>query len=184
MSQQIEVNDSGKVDFIGREEELTDIGWSIENKKEWNTLRFIFITGDGGNGKTRLLNEIYHRYSDIVQVNFTQILDFDDPVLHLTENIKLRIAEQLDIKQFQSYFQKHSDYFKIQGIDDVSHEQIKKLKEELEKDFIKNFNTISRDQRVVLRFDTTDALQGRSEALKDFLKLSINLKNTLVIIAG
>ena len=169
----------GQVGFIGRKHELALIKKLVKHKK----ICFLLISGDGGIGKTRLLNKISDRYGDNNQLKITNILDFDDTALHLTENVFTRIAQELDCKKFEPYLQKLTDYKKIQTID-VSREQLIELKEALETSFIESFNVLSEHQRVVLRFDTTDALKGHTEVLENFLRLGKKLQNTLIVVAG
>ena len=161
----------GQVGFIGRKHELALIKKLVKHKK----ICFLLISGDGGIGKTRLLNEISDPYGDIDQLKITNILDFDDSALHLSENVSTRIAEELDREKFEPYLQKLTDYKKIQTID-VSRKQLIEFKKALESSFVNSFNEFSKHQRVVLRFDTTDALKGHTEVLENFLRLGKKLQ--------
>ena len=130
-----------------------------------------------------MLHEIYRRYENTDQFKFPDILDFDDPLLHLADTIKIKIAKELDIVQFQSYFQKYSEYLKIQK-NGLNYNQLNHFKKKIEKEFIENFNILSHRHRIILVFDTTDTLKERRKALEDFLKISMRFRNTLIIIAG
>jgi tetratricopeptide (TPR) repeat protein len=169
----------GQVGFIGRKQELALIERLVYDKSAC----FLLITGEGGIGKTRLLNEISDRYGDPNQINITNIFDFDDSALHLTENVFTRIAEELDRRKFEPYLKKLIDYKKIQTID-ISREQLIELKEALEASFIQSFNQLTNIKRIVLRFDTTDSLKGHTEVLENFLRFGKKLQNALIVIAG
>jgi len=56
------VLNSTSVEFVDREEELKHIGAIIQT---WSSRRVVGILGEGGLGKTRILNEIRTRYTDM-----------------------------------------------------------------------------------------------------------------------
>ena len=79
--------------FIGREFELTQIDSWINEK---GTYRVICVTGEGGIGKTRLLQEIHRLYNqkkkDLI---VTRILDFDDRILHSATSLGFTMSQAL-----------------------------------------------------------------------------------------
>ncbi len=172
-----------QIGFIGRRGELNRIESLIDPKTRIAALRILMITGAGGNGKTRLLHEIDERHRTNPALRILKILDFDDPILQLGENINTRIAEALGREHFEEYLNKLTDYRKIETLD-VSSDQLQTLKPPLRKSFIDSFNRVSSLRQVVLRFDTTDALKEKTEALQTFLKIGIHLKNAMIVIAG
>lgn len=169
-----------QIAFIGRNEELSQIDKLITKEK---AVDILFIEAEGGIGKTRLLEEISKRYSNTSQNCVTTLFDFDDHVLHLAENILPRIVDTLGQEIFVPYLQKLRDYQEIEKAG-VSYELLDRTKRELEQLFIENFNRIAENQKIVLMFDTTDALLGKIDPLEDFLKIAGKLQNALIIIAG
>ncbi len=65
----------------------------------------------------------------------------------------------------------------------VSPERLAKIYSETNLTFIECFNNISDNQRIVLFFDTIDALKG-TETLNYLLKMVSQLENYLVLMAG
>ena len=70
MSQRNKPKIKGQVGFIGRKHELALIKKLVKHEK----ICFLLISGDGGIGKTRLLNEISDRYGDNNQLKITNML--------------------------------------------------------------------------------------------------------------
>src|SRR5438105_3985170 len=80
------------MEFIGREEEVAYIDSQI---KKTNIHSVVFLRGEGGLGKTRLLQEIRKAYVSKSQFLITESIDFDDRSLHTLEGLEIRIAQEL-----------------------------------------------------------------------------------------
>ncbi len=170
-----------QVPFIGRENELTLIDKLIN---EISTLRILFIQGTGGIGKTRLLQEVREKYNSNRKTHLiaSEIIDFDDHTLHIPENIWSRIAQVLDESTFKPYLNTSLDYRKME-MNGVSSGRLSKILLENNEIFIDCFNSISKNRRVVLFFDTTDALK-ETDLFSYLFKLCIHFKNALLLLTG
>ncbi len=171
-----------KVPFIDREDELALIDTLM---REWGTLRILCVHAPGGIGKTRLLQEVRQRYMGTEQTRLiiTDITDFDNRKFHVIQNIERRIAEMLDETIFEPYLRGLLDLRKME-IAKVSVERLNKTRLETNLAFIECFNRVSEKQRILLFFDTIDALE-RTDTLEDYLSKTVSqLKNTLILIAG
>src|SRR5438874_8777847 len=84
------------MELIGREEEVAKIDNLI---KKTHIHAVLFLCGEGGLGKTRLLQEIRKAYANKSEFLTTQIIDFDDRSLHTFEGLEIRIAQELEIAE-------------------------------------------------------------------------------------
>lgn len=170
-----------QVPFIGREAELERTDELI---REWGTLRFLFIDGPGGIGKTRLLQEVRKRClknaSDRLIV--TKIIDFDDRMLHVPATVGNHIGQMLDKAVFEPYFKASLDHRKME-IAGVSPEKLREQFLKNDEIFIDCFNKVSKKKRVLIFLDTTEALQG-TDFWDYLIKMGTHLKNVLILIAG
>jgi len=168
-----------QVPFIGRKSILKEIDNSIKN---WGHQNFIFVHGEGGIGKTRLLQEIRNQYINDKDIITTEIIDFDDKSYHISENIGEKIARMLDKTIFEPYFIALMDYHKME-IAGVSAEALRNKFEEGNQIFISCFNKSSAINRVILFIDTIEALSDNN--YWDYLiQMTMQIKNYLVIVAG
>ncbi len=96
--------------FIGREKELIRIEQLV---KDWGTRRVLCIHGEGGVGKTRLLQEIRKQHTDNPRLLVANIIDFDDRALHIIENVERQIMQNLGAKAIETYIRKRLDWHKM-----------------------------------------------------------------------
>lgn len=173
------------IPFVGREEELTIIR---EHLQAWGTRRVIFIAGGGGIGKTRLLNEVVTRFSNLPNVSLKTpaIIDFDDDRYKFRDNVKFALARQIDVAAFSPYFETFHDLrLAEERWGDANMTMITRKALAVDRDFIENFNNILRDSRVLLRFDTTDAISLNDPlTLKYLFDMVMQLENIVLIVAG
>ena len=141
------------------EEELTLIDQTVS---EWGTRRIICVQADGGVGKTRLLQEVRNRYSQ-VEVNkhllITDIIDFDDYTYHISQNIGRRIAQMTDEAMFEPYIRGLADYRRMEEIG-ISPERLTEELKRIDQVFVECFSNVTTERRVILLLDTTDKLEG------------------------
>ncbi len=171
-----------QVPFIGREDELALIDKLI---KKWDTLCIFCIDALGGIGKTRLLQEIRKRYlsADHDHLIVMDIIDFDDHTFHTPQKIGRKIAQMLDDETiFKPYLDTLLDYRKME-MAGVSSEYLAQTILKGNNIFIDCFNKISEQKRVIIFFDTTDALEG-TDIWNYLMELYIQLKNVLILVAG
>ena len=171
------------VPFIGRDNELQLIH---EQLLAWQTRRVLFVWGDGGVGKTRLLDEVGKRFDHSAEhiIKILPIIDFDDDKYKLSQNLGFTIAQQLDRHCFEPYLNALSQLYLAEK---WAFEEGKPLLAERNGDinqtFIDCFNQASYKQRVVLRIDTTETLQN-STPLTYLLDMASHLQNVLILVAG
>lgn len=172
--------------FIGRTDELNQIKNWIS---DWNVPQIVWINGDGGIGKTRLLKEIYYRFATTDRdrrLLILPIFDFDDRTLQIPENLEFEIARHLGEDAAKSYLRLLSDLRKMEA-GDVSWGTIENQKRNLRSELLDSMNLIAKERRIVLLFDTTDAFDDSQKwgqvigLLEDILS---NLTNIFVAVAG
>lgn len=177
-----------QVPFINREHELALIDELI---KDWGTLKILCINAPGGIGKTRLLQEIPLRYprNERKRIIITDIIDFDDRTFHTPENVGRKIAQMLEDEMelsekdlIKPYMQHVIDYRKME-MAGVSAERLQQQYLYGNSIFIECFNNISKEKRIVLSIDTTDALQG-TDFWSYLVRMAGQLKNVVFLLAG
>lgn len=172
---------SAKVCFIDREEELKDVEELIG---KWGRTDFVLIKADGGIGKTRLLQEIKFRFNDYSpeKILVSEIIDFDDRAYHISVNIGRKIALMVDEETFEPYLKASLDYRKME-MAGVSSETLTKIFLENNQIFINCYNEIAKYRRIILLFDTADALD-ENEFWNYLVNMGSMLRNTLILISG
>ena len=168
--------------FIGRTDEIEQISNCV---KKYGKNYIIVIYGDGGIGKSRLINEIKNIYNHkaMKHLAVTEVIDFDDLAFHISQNITRKISEMLGEQIFKSYLDAEIDFRKMQK-SGVSRERLIEERESVSRIFIDCFNEFSTKKRVVLFFDTTDKLDKRKEIWNDLIPIFKDIKNAVVIISG
>lgn len=169
------------VPFINREEELATINRHLT---DWDTRRVIFIWGEGGIGKTRLVSEVQQRFApqDIqTPLKILPALDFDDSQYAFTNNIGVTIARALDEDAFAPYLNAlHKSHLaEKKGAEAAAI----RMSLNIDRYFIECFNRVSRKQRVLISIDTTEALED-SLSVEYLFDMLYAIKNTLILIAG
>lgn len=174
------------VPFIGRTEELQTI---TTHARAWETRRIIFISGDGGIGKTRLLNEIERSWTisnENLPLKVLPILDFDNEQYKFSQNISVRISRQLDPLTFAPYFEAIRKMRLVEESHSKQGELTPLVQRQIltvDRRFVECFNQISQHQRVILRVDTTDALKDTGTF--DYIhEMGMKLSNVLIVAAG
>ncbi len=171
------------VPFIGREEEIELIEKQL---LLWDTRRVIFISGEGGIGKTRLLNEMGERFIGVedIPLKILSIVDFDDDRYKIPQNIGASVAQQLDPDTFNPYLEALRQ---LRWAEEKSAEQgsafLTRRILAIDRTFAECFNIMSKKQRIVLRMDTFDAMQDTMQVPYLF-EMAFNLQNVLILAAG
>lgn len=173
---------SQQVPFIGREEELSLIDYAVGAQNE---RRIIFIDAHGGIGKTRLLQEVRNKYialglrrSDLV---VTDIIDYDDPSLHIPLNLGIKMARMLDDEVFKPYLEEVLNLRKMEA-GDVGEERLKKQQEELNKIYVDCFNKFSENKRIILFEDTAEVIPEKF--YKEIFDPQLQFQNCVILVAG
>ena len=178
-----------QVPFIGREVELKEINDSIQ---QWNSEKIVCINGNGGVGKTRLLQEIQQqqivalRQAPDLRLIILPITDFDNVTFHVPNAIGLKIARLLGEANFTKYIESFLDLRKME-LADLSQKRIAEESLAVNRAFANCFNVVSTEKRVVLFLDTTDSvgdLDKKAEVWQYLAGILRNAKNYLLLMAG
>ncbi|MEW5872796.1 MAG: tetratricopeptide repeat protein [Chloroflexota bacterium] len=185
--------------FIGRVDELNCI---IDSIRVVGKSRIICIHGDGGVGKSRLLEAvpgIVAKEEKDYPCRYIGPFDLYDSSMQNSSNLETAIKKALDPDDhgFCAYeaAQKRYEELHTSGSD---LEETKKLRSEAERRFVEGFNQISAQARVILSFDTIEAIQYESDRVQEIcnieltgtetkswlLKNILDFENTVVILAG
>lgn len=171
--------------FIGRTHELDTIQRHLQ---AWGTSHLIFISGEGGIGKTRLLNQVEEQFTTSildVPIKVLPIIDFDERRFALPRSIGFRIAHQLNQESaFVPYMDILNDLQLHEEQDnEIRSPYIQRKLQESYRTFKECFNRVARSHRIVLRFDTTEK---EARVPLDYLLVDLfpDLENTLFLVAG
>ncbi|MGH9850197.1 MAG: tetratricopeptide repeat protein, partial [Blastocatellia bacterium] len=169
-----------EVPFIGRKDELKQIEQLI---REEGASRVVCVSGPGGIGKTRLLEEIRKQFASDANSSLLipGVIDFDDIALQIPENVERRIARGLDEKSFENYFLKMLDLRRMETAG-VSVETLEDFEEQVLRILVEDFNKITTSRRVVLLFDTTEKLE--KEVWRRHIDLVLAAQGALFVFAG
>ena len=145
--------------FVGRDTQLTDFEDILLNDKrrEW----IVHIPGDGGIGKTRLLERLrgiaQAKLADRLVVN--GLIDFYDTNNRSSIGLLHSIANQLGFERFDEEHRKFQEYLKTDSSKDRAdrHNRFERLK----KVFFSEYRALlTRKERVLLVFDTCEEMWG------------------------
>jgi len=173
--------DEQTVRLYGYQEEKKQIEAAIAEQK---TLRFLCLHGIGGIGKTTMLRTIYEEYQANQAHCITNLLDFDDLRLHIVQNILDQVAAQVHTSQasFADYFEAAARLRKMQR-QDVSQLHVEDQEKRTREAFIRDYHTLTTQQRPILLFDTVEKVQDLS-LWQELTDLLLQLENTVVLLAG
>ena len=177
-----------QIEFVGRKYEL-DLIQELSRRRQ--TSDAVFIYGDGGVGKTRLLHEIKRQFSTGMEqpISVTKPFDFNTPIMRSIEGIRLEIIESLGYNNFDDYLRLFRERAYVQALiawrdlvrKNVSPQYFKNKMLTLSREFSSCFNTISSLQRIVLLFDTVDEITPDDVENLGFMR---GLRNVLWLFAG
>lgn len=163
--------------FIGREEELDIVKGMLD---EQGTLRILSVHGDGGIGKTRLLEEIRERFRADERLLILDIIDLSETSCQTSEGVGRRLAKLLGEEQFGEYL-------------DALRERTEKVRQGLvtwdelsipvNKALISCYNRLAAQRRIVLLFDTFEAVQN-TDTGRILRELVEYFANSVIVVAG
>lgn len=164
------------MEFIGREAEISFIEAQI---KQTETRVLVFVRGEGGLGKTRLLQEIRKRYVNKDEFLTADIIDFDDRSLHTFEGIEIRIAKELGIAGQVAEEIRELRLLRSSTVDQRSLEE---KQNDITTLLSIQFNHLSKNKRLLFFFDTTEKIG--EDNLRGLLSLLSRFENGFFLFAG
>ncbi len=174
-----------RIPFVGRDIER-------DSFKEWVQIsstetQIVFISGQGGIGKSRLLEEVYTEYKQKPNLRVLESIDFTDLKLRVAENVIRAIVDKLEPAHFKGYFEEQRKFNNVIRNKRLSPSYQKILEQNMFVAFISEYNTLAEEKCIILMFDTLDALQTQADErdIWNYLKkLITNLNNTLFVFTG
>ncbi len=162
--------------FVGRQKELSLIDqWS----QQWNTTHWILIGGQGGIGKTFLLNKVLKKYTD--RDDFT-VIHYDlseQPPSTLRE--ALHVAESVGWEHFPQF------RAKINALDrgdyDIADIRLPQLEQDALMSLVEELRTYMQNKRLIRLTDTLD-MAPLAEPRAQFYRYGNLVPNLLGISAG
>lgn len=145
--------------------------------------RVILLHGEGGIGKTRLLQRIAAQPFAASDRVCTPLIDMDDTSFHLPSAFGRTIAEALSREGFARYLES-LDYYHDAERRQIDLKTIAAHLRQSEDVFIQNYNQFARHKPVVMLIDTFDEALDTTELWNFFKRLIAELTNTAFIFAG
>ncbi len=187
-----------RVGVIGREVELRAIQNVLDESPH---LRILYFTGEGGVGKTRLLEETKHLIDEKKHspLRWSGILDLYHTELHTTSALQAAIVQGLDpIGEYFQRFRSAYDHFNLLLQEGLTGHTIEVERQKLNDVFLEDYRAFSKKYRPVLAFDTLESMvhesdwvenicniEGVSIAARDWLIEQIGtLENSVILMAG
>lgn len=179
--------------FVGRQEEQEALVRALESRER--RLRVIYVVGQGGIGKTRLMEEFWSTFS---QRYYPDDPDVAIPLVDLygmdqrrVTGVEYEIAQVLGSEKFTFYFQAFARYRDVrQEMTDVTSplqsERLNTLRSQVHATFLSNLADLSNDIPVLLMFDSFETAKDSDVADWMFRALLTTLrdKNFIVILAS
>jgi tetratricopeptide (TPR) repeat protein len=167
-----------EIGFISRTSELDQIQTLIGEK---GSLSALFIQGEGGIGKTRLLEQV-RELNLRGRIKIGSRIDFDDPNLHIIENLQRRLVSELGEEHFRAYNERLIDWHLMEA-GGLPASRLGIEIEEANQAFDEGYRKATKSRRVVWLMDTVERLAGSE--VEDYLpRLIGQMTNTLVVLSG
>jgi tetratricopeptide (TPR) repeat protein len=170
--------------FVGRQIEMSKIEKTLF---DWGTAQFLFVYSEnGGIGKTRILQEIRNKYSDVDyderRLLIVPIIDFDDRSVNSRGTLQRKMVSELGDEKFTSYLRKMIDWRKLEAVG-VSPQRLEEESYRVTQEFQNCLNQIALSHRVVFLLDTTDKVE--SSEIWDFLRsIASESQNIIIVVSG
>ncbi|NMC34928.1 MAG: hypothetical protein GYA36_21110, partial [Veillonellaceae bacterium] len=182
--------------IIGRIPENRLVDAAIRDKGP----KAIYFYGEGGVGKTRLLEDVIEKHSCEKGIRMSSIIDLYHPDFHDYNNVQLEIAQSIDkeTRFFQLYKQRHEEYKFAQQVGGES-KSLARLAEKRDWQFLKDYQALAeRVERIILLFDTTELIEYDHDVIQELCQIdsqmlaiinwlssqAAQLNNTVILLAG
>ncbi len=175
-----------KLIFVGRRKESEQL---INASLNHNHTNIVLLKGEGGIGKSRLLEELYENISDknnTISKNIitTKLIDLTSSEFMFKFSVENKIISFFDKTLFKEFIVQKDEYldFEAQG---ATPEYLEIIESNAIESFIKNFNSEKRHKRYIILIDTfDDAILSSLNIVSFFQKIATRLRNTAIIISG
>lgn len=171
--------------FVGRTEELGQIDKLIQQIHDENLRGVLLVVGEGGIGKTRLLQKVHEQYTTAEGLFVMDIVDFDDFTTRSPESIENQIIKGLGNEAaFATYQQELEVLTDFQRLG-ASWQTLERHSIRVRQTFIDNLNQFINHlhKTVIFLFDTTEKLKNET-AREYFMGLVQDTRNAIFILAG
>lgn len=168
--------------FVDRRHELEQFCTALASQRDLTVLN---IYGDGGAGKTWLLERALDEADKYPAVKFVEPIDFYITENHSVAGFLMHIANQLGRDEFRSYLQKADELSAISSLKSASADTLTALEKEAHSRFIEEFSLFARKyQKIILAFDTFEVVQDEAVGHYIVKRLLPELKNCAILMAG
>lgn len=172
------------IPLLDRNEELALIDSMIQ---DWGTRCVVCINAPGGFGKTRLLEEVWQRYTQLDSGTrstplVTDIIDFDDRTLHIPQIVGRKMSDMLDRQAFEPYVRGLADLRNME-VAGYSSEALLEQERTIERTFVSCFDRVSAQRRVVVLLDSIDALENTT-VWNTIAHMLLQTSNMTMLLAG
>ena len=167
------------VPFVGRQSELDVV---MRQLQRWGQTSAVIIDGEGGIGKSRLLQEVIRHCASEPRVCALPIKDLRDPRLRITNGMEFAIANDIGMDRFTSYQQVLTDVARMQDARE-SHDTVRQELSRAFDQFVESYNAFAGEVRVLIPLDTLESI-GDPLARDYLINLASLLHNTLFLFAG
>jgi hypothetical protein len=167
--------------FVNRQKELEVIRQAVS---EVGKRQVVLVHGPGGIGKTRLLQKIREDYASAPSLVTSKVLDLYEPELRVYVQWEHRVAQQVEEdRAFANFWAEYRELMEVESRG-VSAETLARVRERVDLAFMKGFNRVAAEKRMVLLLDTLEEIQRVGALWPHLLDLMVRLDNVVWIIAG
>ncbi|MBI3164237.1 MAG: ATP-binding protein, partial [Chloroflexi bacterium] len=182
-----------KSQLVNMEKELRAIKQALAERSQG---RLLYVRGEGGVGKTRLLEESAKITQSATGILWGGLIDLYHSNFHSAPHLQKTIANNLDPKDlyFKKYrqFQAEFERKRSSGISTANE------LDELEDVFLADYNLLASAKRIALAFDTLEKIDDEYDLVQQIeasaaagytiqrwlLRFCANAQNTTIIMAG
>ncbi|MEM2367966.1 MAG: AAA family ATPase, partial [Candidatus Bathyarchaeia archaeon] len=183
------------IPIVGRQRELERIRKALEVRET----KIFYITGPGGIGKTRLIQEILKEFSQREDCAVAkEPIDLYHPANRSLEGLleAIKNAMGLELNRYQEVKEEINRLLLQTG---ATFSEVEKKRRDMAEAFIKDWEEESAERRLVIAFDTLEKLHYESDRFQELLKVEIEYpvvrswlfreflpkaSNSLILLAG